>query len=363
MQAFEIDDEDSSDLEQDDEGELDSEEAAFGDEEDGEREADVLAHPRLGPGRVVPRGADELPPVWHPRLGHGRSVPAGTSAELDDFAAELDAEIVGADGRVRVTDTTAVPFRWVCALDLYYPDPDDAKRELFFRGSGTLIGNRHVLTAGHNLTDDVQGSRGTTKRLAVRRVIATPARNGIKLVAKARAPYGSSGMRSFTAHPHWVSRGSADHDYAVLTLERALGAGALGYWGHISKGAGTKLSALDPKTIAAASVNISGYPGDKCGAKPAVGSATPAMLAKCPVHLWASTQWRSFEPVSSASSAARITYKLDTFGGHSGSPVWLRWKGVRTIVAVHTAGSGGRGFNRGVRISAEVLKNVKAWSR
>ena len=66
---------------------------------------------------------------------------------------------------------------------------------------------------------------------------------------------------------------------------------------------------------------------------------------------------------SASSTDPRIAYALDTFGGHSGSPVWLRWQGVRTLVAVHTQNGGGRGFNRGVRISADVLANVKAWCR
>ena len=64
-------------------------------------------------------------------------------------------------------------------------------------------------------------------------------------------------------------------------------------------------------------VNISGYPADK------------------PLG----TQWRSYGQVTNANPAAGpqlIYYDLDTCGGHSGSPVWLRWKEYRTLVAIHT---------------------------
>lgn len=56
-------------------------------------------------------------------------------------------ERIGADDeRQRIHDTSAVPYRWVCSLDVTWPGNDDAR---FGPGSGVLVGPRQVLTAGH----------------------------------------------------------------------------------------------------------------------------------------------------------------------------------------------------------------------
>jgi len=56
-----------------------------------------------------------------------------------------------------------------------------------------------------------------------------------------------------------------------------------------------------------------------------------------------------------------MRYSNDTFGGHSGSPVWLRWQTTRWLIAVHHAGSGGGGYNEGVRVTPELWNQVRAW--
>jgi len=121
-------------------------------EADQEAEASIQ-HPRLGYGRIVGEPGemetmetDELGYefegggggaglIKHPRLGIGRVVSRGAAHELED----QEAEIIGADTRNLVSATTAVPYRWICCLDLYFPDPDNSSKELFFRGSGTLV--------------------------------------------------------------------------------------------------------------------------------------------------------------------------------------------------------------------------------
>ena len=87
-------------------------------------------------------------------------------------------ELIGPDDRVAVSKTADVPYRFICALDLFFPDPDNPSRLIRLRGTGTLIGPRHVLTAGHCLVAYVKGSAGTRKRTRVSDIRVSPGRSG-----------------------------------------------------------------------------------------------------------------------------------------------------------------------------------------
>ena len=64
-----------------------------------------------------------------------------------------------------------------------------------------------------------------------------------------------------------------------------------------------------------------------------------------------------------------ITYDMDSFHGDSGGPVWVRWQDYRNIVAVHTGGFPDPAdptriiANMGVRITDEVLTQLRTWMR
>src|SRR5688572_5722750 len=62
--------------------------------------------------------------------------------------ASVQPEIIGADDRILNTDTTAVPFRFVCCIDRFFVTtaPDEPRRT-----TGVLISPRHVLTVGHTV--------------------------------------------------------------------------------------------------------------------------------------------------------------------------------------------------------------------
>jgi hypothetical protein len=76
-------------------------------------------------GGAIPRA------THHSALGLGRFI-AGSVAQREP---QGEFELIGTDDRVPVLNTIAIPFRWICALDLFFPDVDNPSYLFRFRGS------------------------------------------------------------------------------------------------------------------------------------------------------------------------------------------------------------------------------------
>lgn len=314
-------------------------------------------HPRLGPVRALSQGefgqrrASRV--RMHPRLGPIRLL---AESGTDSIGEREEGEILGTDQRVLLRQTTAAPIRWVCHLELKFPGFEA-------KGTGALITPRHILTCAHNLYDDVS-------KQEVRQVIAAPGRINS---SAAGAPFGTATSARVHYPSAWRTSRNQEFDFGLITLQQSigdtthasLGGGKLGYWEN--PGQGTRISAVAPAALQGQAVETAGYPGDKCGSQPSVGSASPTQMNACPWSQVASTPWfargRITNP-SPAGAARLMLYDLDTYAGQSGSPVWLR---SRNLVAIHTgpgwtvSGEPRGRSNRGVRITDELLREVRRW--
>lgn len=260
----------------------------------------------------------------------------------DEYEGELEyeyeggyREVIGRDTRQLVRDTRPAPFRYICNLEV-------GGQAIC---SGTLIGPRTVLTAAHCVN-------GQTP--AAMRVI--PGRNG------SSEPLPATLATGFLAAPG--NRGSIDdvtpRDIALIYLRDPLGT-SVGHWTAAYRktridSTGTSMSAsiiLPARTL---KVNISGYPGDKC-----------ITFGRPPAPRCGTQQWRSFDETVQLRDGM-YHYRNDTFGGHSGSPIWVRRHssmGGRVMVGVHVAGDDGVGVraNRGVHFTSALLTWIRANTR
>lgn len=239
-------------------------------------------------------------------------------AEVDEAALEaLEQQIealevvIGKDDRVRVMNTKIVPWKRICHLKI------TAANGKSFLGSGAFIGPRTILTAGHCVYLHSQGGWA-------REIVVTPGRNGDE------APFKKYMAQSLRSVRGWVVGKTRNYDYGAILLSRNANIspeiGAFGF------------SALADNMLRNARLNTAGYPGDKpAGTMWFHGRRAKAVLPQS------------------------LLYDIDTAGGQSGSPVWIRQGrvGSRLIVGIHT--NGATSGNSATRITHEVFTNLKTW--
>eukprot|EP01026_Neomeris_dumetosa_P081576 TRINITY_DN9194_c0_g1_i1.p1 TRINITY_DN9194_c0_g1~~TRINITY_DN9194_c0_g1_i1.p1 ORF type:complete len:428 (-),score=47.94 TRINITY_DN9194_c0_g1_i1:1030-2169(-) len=208
--------------------------------------------------------------------------------------------VIGPDDRVEIEDTTAYPFRTIGRISIKC----GVKKYVC---TGTLIGPRLVLSAGHCaftggvLCEDLTFSpaqKGTEQPYGAFKVIRT------RIPAKATIE--SEGV-------------DFDSDYALLVLEEDIG----NQLGWLSIGYTCSDSLHDLQTA--------GYPIDlnTKATTMYMSSCSNQVIEACPCG----------EGAKTCSSENTFNHECDTFGGMSGSAVWtIEESGLPNIRAIHVGG-------------------------
>ncbi|HYT69018.1 MAG TPA: serine protease [Vicinamibacterales bacterium] len=242
------------------------------------------------------------------------SFEAATEAVDETFveeAARAMEVILGTDDRVRITNTTNIPWRRVCALRITFPSGST------YRGTGFLIGPRAVATAGHCVFLHDQGGWA-------RRVEVIPGANGTS------RPYGQVESSTLRSVAGWVNGKKPESDYGCIVLPSgAFGGRALGSFGCAN---------FDAAKIVAQPSVLGGYPGDKSFAE-----------------LWGMSR------VIKTVTAKTMIYDIDTMGGQSGAPVYIMRAGQRYVIGIHNYGNASG--NSATRVTEPVYQRLLAWSK
>jgi V8-like Glu-specific endopeptidase len=213
-----------------------------------------------------------------------------------------------------VPDTSGVPWRSICHLTIRFAGATA-------QGTGWFVSQDTIITAGHNIYDPRFGWAEA--------VTITPGKNGATV-----DPYGFLYAVKGDVHPKWIESKGADltADLAYLKINDPAIGKRLGWFGlRVLTDAEIRESPLI--------IHSAGYPAVKPRG----------------------TQWVDASRIGDF-DAQHIYYRLDTWGGNSGAPIFATFSdGQRQVVASHSHGTADRTSNAGVRITDAIFDQIEAW--
>lgn len=345
-------------------------------------------------GKPGPATRDRMMDVLQAKLPtpiknfHSHLGPGNFPALPERVEEELEAEpsgILGADDRRTVPFPAAVPWRWICRIEI----------DGMWAGTGLLIGPRHVLTAGHIVHADRNDLSGFRRYATARTLVVSPAFDGHLLRRNRQfnrhAPFGKWPVDMsnvflpscyIVANKNGVTTSTNDDcDLAVLTLKTAIGTkrftatktirdgirttdristfDPLGYWGIDRR---HTIEMYQPGPQDSFSAETGGYPGSSHGIMQYVSSRIDNTALNSNVF---DPKWKNAIDLY----LNRFVHRSDTTPGQSGSPVWRPGvPGVRSLIGVVTQATSNRAngasvqnYNVGVALSGTNLQAIAAW--
>lgn len=206
---------------------------------------------------------------------------------------------IGMDDREKIVNTRVFPYSACAFVAATYSNGET------YIGSGSMISPDTVLTAGHVIYN--KNLKQWPKSVTV-----YPGIDG------SYAPFGQSNSTKLASLLGWTRRFDSKYDIGMIRLDDPIGINT--GWFGLTSTAKTGLT-----------VTSTGYPGDK-----------PKQ-----------TMWTNSGKISSITQN-NVYYRLDTFGGQSGSAVY---NSSNQIVAVHAYAQYHRNF--GTRTNSTIINWVK----
>ena len=222
--------------------------------------------------------------------------------------------VIGTDDRA-VYDNLGIPGRTIVKLYI-------ATSWGNWVGSGAIIDNYHVLTAGHCAYIRDSPNFGWASSIEVVTAMDTS--------DTPSDPYGSAWVTNMRSYTGWTVSGSSQQDWAVLTLDRNIGI-FTGWMGRTTAGSSS--------SIYTDTMNVAGYPTDLSSGNRMYWDADSGDGATTNNHF----------------------YWADTAGGMSGGPVWRYVSGSRYIMTVHAYGRDGLDSNYGTRLNTDKYDRIFTW--
>lgn len=265
-----------------------------------------------------------------------------------------------------VTDTTQVPFRWVCQVTAYTERSGQKGRSV---GTGILISPWHVLTCAHVIYPPQQ-PYGTV------RVVVIPGYNpGSRIVTWARQP--AFEANGWAVDPRWnprECRTSTYFDWGIIRLPKPVGSA---YGGGHAKGGG--YVSVDnwrnwlPLSLAP---SLPGMPCKLAGYSARPNNPEATHMVQSDGRLGPSVDITTCRPEVTSPSGGivrshtagvtvpvsqysiLITHDADSTATMSGGPVWIENGGSPKLVAIHTGPIVGAG-KRAVLLSQAVQYQIQ----
>ncbi len=225
-------------------------------------------------------------------------------------------KVIGVDTRIQILNASlgTAPYDGIVRLTI-------SSRGRIFRGTGFLVKDDAIVTAGHCFCWKEDDAIVTADAIGVTQILPAVLNR-------------TAGVISYRIDPRRPREPKDENDWAILRISRPLGAG-----GHIMPVInGSHLSRGSSYTC-----EIAGYPARAQG--------------RVTTDLWSAQGPLQIPRIFSSTI---LTYEISTSGGQSGAPVFMDYNGVKAALGIHVGymHSCGRGVNYCRKIDDELYREI-----